>query len=90
MKKYRVIIRGSYGSVCRNYPYRSQTGIEKKFLFFKWTTWEDLDIHQTLAQAKSKILEESRRPVVEVLTVGEIVYEYDDSDHIADKLKGKA
>ena len=85
MKKYQVIVNGD-GSPDRHYPFRSQFGIERKFLWIKWIEWHSLDIHKTINEAIIVIAQDKRKLDVEEYKVGQVVY--DESDFLVDKLKG--
>lgn len=76
MRKYRIIIGDSY-----KFPYRIEE--RRRFLFIPY--WVELDMESSLSDAKTKLrfLAKSRIP-----PKGTVMEEYDETDLVADVLKG--
>jgi hypothetical protein len=83
--KYRIKVRDS-----STYPFAVEVGKDKKFLSLKWTFWQMTDVFRSIDEAKEQIRYYTRNPDSVIPKVGTVVFNYDESDLVVDKLKGKA
>jgi hypothetical protein len=86
--KYRIIIRDS-----DLYPFEVQRGVESKFLWWVSVHWTFVGMEDTQSKAEQTIRDDIRKQEEFKMKVrlapGTVVKEYDESDLIVDKLKGK-